>query len=282
VPLSGTGVAGILAVSPTSLSFPSEPIGSASAPQMITLTNVGTAPQPITSLVALGSFTETNTCPAALAAQASCTVSVSFAPATSGAASGAISLNGSTDAIPVTIAGMGSDFSLAATSSTSSEEPGSSAAYTLNIASVGGAFSQAIDLTCTGAPAGSTCSFSPQSVTPGSGTVSVKVSVTTQSSANRGLWMKHGGSGTLALWILHLNGVGLALIVFGTRRGRAFRRMYLALVLPCLIGTTLLTGCGGSSKTTSTGGTPAGTYQLTVVATSGNLQHFTTLTMKVE
>lgn len=282
VPLSGTGVAGILAVSPASLSFPSQPIGSASAPQMITLTNVGTAPQPITSLVALGSFTETNTCPAALAAQASCTVSVSFAPATSGAASGAISLNGSTDAIPVTIAGMGSDFSLAATSSTSSEEPGSSAAYTLNIASVGGAFSQAIDLTCTGAPAGSTCSFSPQSVTPGSGTVSVKVSVTTQSSANRGLWIKHGGSGTLALWILHLNGVGLALIVFGTRRGRAFRRMYLALVLPCLIGTTLLTGCGGSSKTTSTGGTPAGTYQLTVVATSGNLQHFTTLTMKVE
>jgi hypothetical protein len=175
---------------------------------------------------------------------------------------------------------MGSDFSLTPASSTSSEEPGSSAAYTLNVASVGGAFSQAIDLTCTGAPAGSTCSLSPQSVTPGSGTVAVKVSVTTESSANRGFPMKRGGGSMAALYLLHINGIGLALLVFATRRGRAFRRMYLIVVLPFLMSITLLTGCGGSSKTA--GGTPAGTYQLTVVGASGNLQHFTTLTMKVE
>jgi hypothetical protein len=280
VALTGTGVAGLLTVSPSTLSFASQPIGSASASQTITMKNVGSAAMPISSVVALGSFTETNNCPVSLAEGASCTVNVSFAPLTSGAASGAISLNGSTSTIPVSIAGMGSDFSLTPLAATSSQNPGSSATYTLNVASVGGAFSNAISLTCTGAPVGSTCSFSKQSVTPGSSTVPVTVTITTVSSSILARPLTHGGSGTLALWILPANGFGLALLVFALPRRKQYRRMFLTLLLPFLIGTTLIVGCGGKSAVG--GGTPAGTYQVTVVGTSGSLQHFTTLTMKVE
>jgi archaellum component FlaF (FlaF/FlaG flagellin family) len=283
VALTGTGVAGLLTVSPSTLNFTSQPIGSASAAQTITLKNVGSAAMPISSIVALGSFTETNNCPASLVEEASCTVNVSFAPQKSGAASGAISLNGSTSAIPVSIAGMGSDFSLTPVSATSSPSPGSKATYTLNIASVGGAFSNAIALTCTGAPAGSTCNFSKQSVAPGSGIVPVTVTVTTESSANLVHPLKRGGNGSLALWILHANGLGVAFLMFGIRKGKAYRRMFFTLLLPFVLGTTLILGCGGGNKTPAlNGGTPAGTYQLTVVGTSGSLQHFITLTMKVE
>jgi hypothetical protein len=42
-------------------------------------------------------------------------------------------------------------------------------------------------------------------------------------------------------------------------------------------------GCGGgsSSKTTQTGGTPAGTYNITVTATSGSITHLVTFKLTV-
>jgi hypothetical protein len=90
VALNGTGGSANPAVTlnPTSLSFGNQNIGSTSSAQTVTLTNSGTASLTITS-VALngtnpGDFAQTNNCPASLAANASCTVSVTFKPTISG------------------------------------------------------------------------------------------------------------------------------------------------------------------------------------------------------
>ncbi len=88
ISLSGTGVAAAaasLSASPTSLAFGSVTVGSTSAAQTVTLTNTGG--QSATGLtIASGSprFAATNACGTQIAAGASCTVSVTYAPSVTG------------------------------------------------------------------------------------------------------------------------------------------------------------------------------------------------------
>lgn len=91
VSLSGTGLGPIATLTPTSLSFGSELIGSVTQPQTVSLANSGNADLHITSISLGGSdpgdFGMTTTCPAngaALAAGSTCSISVTFAPTTSG------------------------------------------------------------------------------------------------------------------------------------------------------------------------------------------------------
>jgi hypothetical protein len=51
-----------------------------------------------------GPFSETNTCGTSLAAGATCSVSVKFAPTTAGAATGTLSVNSSAPGSPLTVA----------------------------------------------------------------------------------------------------------------------------------------------------------------------------------
>jgi phospholipase C len=88
VDLEGTGQT--IKYSPTSLTFPSTAVGTSSAPQNITVT-AETIPLLVGTISATGAFSATNNCPATLAANAQCTVSVVFTPTASGSASGTLS-----------------------------------------------------------------------------------------------------------------------------------------------------------------------------------------------
>lgn len=78
-----------LSANPTALSFGSQPQGTASATQTVTLTSTGTSPVTISSIALTGDFTETDTCVGrAIAVGATCTVSVTFAPTATGTRSG--------------------------------------------------------------------------------------------------------------------------------------------------------------------------------------------------
>jgi Glycosyl hydrolases family 39/Transmembrane protein 131-like N-terminal len=90
VALSGTAIAAPVLFSPTSLSFPSTEVGTTSPSQTATLTNQESNSVAITSIATTADFTQTNNCPATLAANASCTVSVAFAPASSGGKTGSV------------------------------------------------------------------------------------------------------------------------------------------------------------------------------------------------
>jgi hypothetical protein len=99
VALSGTGTAPAVTLSPTTLTFASQTVGTTSAAQTVTLTNSGTAPLTITSIGLAGTnpgdYAQTNTCPispATLATAANCTISVTFTPTATGTRTASLSI----------------------------------------------------------------------------------------------------------------------------------------------------------------------------------------------
>jgi subtilase family serine protease len=88
--------AALVTLSPTSLSFPSTVQGFASAAKTVTLTNSGKLALSITGFSIIGenasSFSQTNTCPASLAAAANCTITITFKPAATGSLSASLSV----------------------------------------------------------------------------------------------------------------------------------------------------------------------------------------------
>jgi hypothetical protein len=103
VGLLGTGVAPVVQLAPTSLTFSSQVVGSTSPAQAVTLTNNGSVALSITSITASSSFAETNTCGSSVAAGAACNLNVTFTPSTTGTISGTISIADSASGSPQTV-----------------------------------------------------------------------------------------------------------------------------------------------------------------------------------
>jgi hypothetical protein len=118
VVLSGTGIAvntGV-ALSPLNIDFGSQNNGTTSAVKTTTLTNTSATALAISSIAVTGTdagdFAQTNTCPSSLASNASCTMSVTFAPPQSTesdarTASLTITDNGNASPQAVTLSGTG-------------------------------------------------------------------------------------------------------------------------------------------------------------------------------
>lgn len=86
----------IATVSPTSLTFSTQTIGTRSTAKIVTLTNTGTAILSITQIAITGpnvrDFAKTHTCGSSLAVGASCTIRVKFKPTALGTRSAALSI----------------------------------------------------------------------------------------------------------------------------------------------------------------------------------------------
>jgi hypothetical protein len=100
----GEGTGPAVTLSPTSLTFATQVVGSTSAPQNVTLTNTGSATLSITSITTTGDFTQTNNCPGTVAVNASCTISVTFTPTTVNTRTGTVVVTDNAPASPQTIA----------------------------------------------------------------------------------------------------------------------------------------------------------------------------------
>jgi hypothetical protein len=100
VPVVITAATEQVDLNPNALSFTSQYLGTSGAAQTITVTNTGTVSFPLSSIgiigTSAGDFSETNDCPSALAAGASCTINLVFTPTATGtrAASLAVSATG--------------------------------------------------------------------------------------------------------------------------------------------------------------------------------------------
>ncbi len=91
--------------SPTSLTFVSQPDGTTSASQKITLTNAGTSSLSISAVSASGDYSETDTCAGkSVAANGTCTINVSFAPTTTGTIKGTITVTDAAATSPQEVA----------------------------------------------------------------------------------------------------------------------------------------------------------------------------------
>ena len=100
IALSGVGLSTApVTLSATSLAFPATAVGTASASDVVTMTNNGTAVLTITSIAVTGadtsSFVFANNCGTSLAVGASCTIHGHFAPATTGALTAAVTITDS-------------------------------------------------------------------------------------------------------------------------------------------------------------------------------------------
>ncbi len=96
-----------ITVSPTSLTFGGQLVGTSSTPQSVTLSNTGSNSVTINSIGASGDFSQTNTCGTSLAGNSSCTISVTFTPTASGTRTGTLTISDSSGTQTVGLTGTG-------------------------------------------------------------------------------------------------------------------------------------------------------------------------------
>ena len=164
VPLSGTGTVVLLSLSPSSLTFAGQPVNTTSAPQIVTLTNTGSATLSVTSITLTGAnagdFAESNNCGSSVAAGASCALTVTFTPAAEGTRAAAISIAdnaaGSPQAVPLSGTGTVVLLSLSPASLTFAGQPlnSTSAPQTVTLSNTGNAALSLTSISITGANAG--------------------------------------------------------------------------------------------------------------------------------
>ena len=125
VSLSGTGATAPtgITVSPSSLTFASQNVGTTSAPQTVTVTNNDSSAASITSIAASGDFAQSNNCGTSLAANSNCSVSVTFTPTASGTRTGTLTLTDSASNSPQTVSLSGTGASTTSCTATGSGSP---------------------------------------------------------------------------------------------------------------------------------------------------------------
>ena len=285
VQLVGQGAAAAATLSASSLSFPSQTVGTTSSAQGITLTNGGLVPLQISHIQATGAFSETNTCGNSVGAGQSCAVSVTFSPTTAGVTSSTLTFTDSASDSPqsVTLTGTGGSPTLAlsvasGSSSSAKVTAGSSATYTLAIG--GGGIGGTTTLSCTGAPMQSTCSVPATESVSASTASNFNVSVTTKAPTQASVFSP--GIATRP-WPWALVIFGLIGVTFLARVPS--QRPVLRLLWAAPLFAILLSSCGGGgsqSQGLQNPGTPVGTYTLTVTATSGSTTQSQNLTLVVQ
>jgi hypothetical protein len=110
IALSGAGT--LVSLSAPSLSFGSQPVGTSSAPQNVTLTNTGGMAFKIVLIsvigVDAGDFSQMNNCGTAIPANGRCTITVTFKPSATGTRTAAVNIKGNGGGPPnVSLTGTG-------------------------------------------------------------------------------------------------------------------------------------------------------------------------------
>ncbi len=115
ISLTGTGVVSgpVAMITPSTLTFASTAVGTTAATQSISLKNTGTKPLTLSAIAVSGtgatSFMETNNCPASVAINGVCTVTVTFNPKSTGSLSAAVNFTDNAGGSPqkVIVSGVG-------------------------------------------------------------------------------------------------------------------------------------------------------------------------------
>ena len=273
-------------MAPANLVFPAQPMGTSSGAQNVTLTNSGNASLHITNIQLTGDYAQTNTCPASLAAGSSCAIKVTFTPTAPGTRNGTLTISDNVQGSPqvVPLAGAGADFSLTTSPDSDTLKAGATAKNQLTVSPVAGAFNNIVKLSCSGAPALSACSISPNAVTPNGKTASAILTVTTTASVAQLVPLRSSHDAIIYAFWMPLHGIGLlGMILVGTG---AQPRKIRVFILSLLMGAALMfmVGCAGGTgiTTPAQSGTNPGTYTITVTGTSGGLKHSVPITLIIQ
>ncbi len=276
----------VASLTPPSLTFTSTP-SVASAAQVATLSNTGNVTLTITGISIAGTnptdfavTTGSNACGSSLAAGSTCSIYVTFTPAsaTSFAATLTVADNASGSLQTTTLTGSGTSpaaptFAVSSTTTPQTIQPGGIATYSITATAQNGSFSAPVTLTASGFPVGATATFSPTSITPGSSSATSTLTIQT-AKAVATLTPKDSP------W--PLAAPALALIGFFFLPGKRRRRwITLTILLLASLGTfSALTACGGGFGMSTA--TPATNYAVTITGTSGTVQQTTTVQLTVQ
>ena len=289
VNLTGTGSvasAPVATVTPASLVFSAQSLGTSSPSQAVTLANTGSATLNVNGLQMIGDYAESNNCPASLSAGSTCVINMTFTPTQTGTRNGTLTISDSATGSPQTVGltGTGSDFSLASSPGSSAVKAGATATFTLTVAPVGGTFANAVKLGCGGAPPKTTCGLSSSSVTPGSSPATVTLTIsTTASSAGMVPFRPAQGQPVYAVW-MQFQGLGLLGLMLAASKRRSKEPVVL-IAVAVLVGAMLfLSACAGGTGIApqNHSGTTPGTYTITVSGSSGALHHSVPVILTVQ
>ena len=286
ISLSGTTLAAV-SVAPTSLTFTSPAVGTATASQSVTVTNNSSSAVAFTSAVVTSGggfaadFAPTTTCTSIPASPGTCTISVVYTPSVATAETGTLTISDGVG-LTQTVALSGSvtavsDFTISAAPSSVTVKRGAAGTSTITVTSLG-TFNAAVALTCTGQPRRSTCAIAPGSVTPtAGGSTTATLTLTTK----HGLVAPPPSSPRFlppaSIRVVVPAFVALLMVLFFASERRF--RTRLGLVAATLVFVGVVAGCsvfGGGD------GTPKGTSTLTITGTAGSVTHTTSVSLTVD
>jgi hypothetical protein len=242
-------------------------------------------------------FSQTNDCTSGLPGGSSCTINVIFTPGATGTRSAVLSIidNAANSPQTLTVSGNGiTDFSVSAVTLSATITAGQTATYPLSLSPLGG-FNQSVALTCTGAPAMSTCTVTPSTVSMNGAAVPVAVTVATVARSHAltplpGFTVPGNINYLLIAMVFLLFGIASKLNT--QRRRRIYVNVPAIVPVPIAAIAALLcvvltqSSCGGGGTSAGTSGTQAGTYTVSVTATSTSnsttVTHKTNLTLVVQ
>ncbi len=174
------------------------------------------------------------------------------------------------------------DFSITAAPTTATEPAGVPATYTIYVnPTPGTSFPGSISLSCSsGLPSPGTCTFSTNPLPSLVGTTSSGLVINTTARTTTTTQLLRRGRLFYAAWLpifgFSLAGAGLG----GLSRKR---RVLLGIFFGALVTLVLFqAGCGSSGSTTTTTGTPAGTYNVTITGTSGGASRTSVISLTVQ
>ena len=158
-PLSRSGVGYVggsqtpaVTLSPSTLTFVSQTVGTTSSAQTVTLSNNGSSALSVTGIAVTGAnsgdFLETNTCGSSVAAGGNCAISVTFTPTATGTRTASVTITDSDPSSPQTVGLTGTG---AAGTTTASASPGTLTYASQTVGTTSGA--QAVTLSNTGSAA---------------------------------------------------------------------------------------------------------------------------------
>lgn len=187
--------------------------------------------------------------------------------------------NNTNQTVTTTASFTSTNFSVHINPSSQTVVAGSTAVYTVQVAPAV-TFGANVSLSCSSAPAGASCGFIPQSLTfngPSAQTSTLNLSTTARPPTTISSTGRHGPF--YAFWLIV---PGTALVGLSGKKRRRHRLLGMLLLLALFSFIVPLPACSKAKQQPVVSGTPAGTYTLTVTATSGSFSQSTGFSLTVQ
>jgi len=184
---------------------------------------------------------------------------------------------------------LGADFKIVALTPSLTVHAGQPAQFAFNVQPVNGTFNGSVSFSCMGAPQSGSCTFSPSSTTAplnATDTVMMNAATTAPTASLRRPGRPFSFQFSYAFMLPLTGFLFCCNTEWDARRKNRRKKKSPLSVIGLLLLLMALSSCGGglvgNNSVTARPGTPSGTYNITVTATSGSISHPIQVTLIVQ